>query len=270
MGFIVLAPPRAAFRLDAEVFALLRTVGREVATYVAEQRAAHRLVQTRQLHDYGKRFAFVAHDIKNVSSQLTLLLANAERHLANPEFQQDMLRTIHASVGKIGNLLRRLESPVPESAQAIEPLPRLEALVATYQRLRGGHVRLEHDGSTGTVPMAAEAFDTVITHLLNNAVEAGGGGPVRILVRHEAERIVVDIADSGPGMTPEFVRDRLFEPFQTSKPDGSGIGAFQARELLREAGGELQRGKPPRVRDHDAPATRPCRPAGSNARLQPV
>ncbi|MBV9748679.1 MAG: PEP-CTERM system histidine kinase PrsK, partial [Acetobacteraceae bacterium] len=64
MGFIVLAPPRASFRLDAEVFALVRTVGREVATYVAEQRAAQRLVQTRQLHDYGKRFAFVAHDIK--------------------------------------------------------------------------------------------------------------------------------------------------------------------------------------------------------------
>lgn len=239
MGFIVLAPPRAAFRLDAEVFALLRTVGREVATYVAEQRAAQRLVQTSQLHDYGKRFAFVAHDIKNVSSQLTLLLANAERHLANPEFQQDMLRTIHASVDKIGKLLRRLESPAAEGAQAIEPLPRLEALVATYQRLRGGRVRLEHDGSTGTVPMAAEAFDTVVTHLLNNAVEAGGAAPVHVLVRHEAERIVVDIADSGPGMTPEFVRDRLFEPFQTSKPGGSGIGAFQARELLREAGGEL-------------------------------
>ena len=239
MGLIVLAPPRAAFRLDAEVFALVRTVGREVATYVAEQRAAQRLVQTRQLHDYSKRFAFVAHDIKNVSSQLTLLLANAERHLANPEFQQDMLRTIHASVGKIGNLLRRLESPAAESAQAIEPLPRLEALVATYQRLRGGNVRLEHDGSTGTVPMAAEAFDTVVTHLLNNAVEAGGAAPVRVLVRHEAERIVVEIADSGPGMTPEFIRDRLFEPFQTSKPGGSGIGAFQARELLREAGGDL-------------------------------
>jgi putative PEP-CTERM system histidine kinase len=238
-GFVVLAPPRAAFRLDAEVFALLRTVGREVATYVAEQRAAQRLVQTRQLHDYGKRFAFVAHDIKNISSQLTLLLANAERHMANPEFQKDMLRTIGASVDKIGNLLRRLESPATEGAQAIEPLPRLEALVATYQRLRGGRVQLEHDGSTGTVPMAGERFDTVVTHLLNNAVEAGGAAPVRILVRHEAERIVVDIADSGPGMTADFVRDELFQPLRTTKPGGSGIGAFQARELVREAGGEV-------------------------------
>lgn len=239
MGFVVLAPPRATFRLDAEVFALLRTVGREVATYVAEQRAAQRVLQTRQLHDYGKRFAFVAHDIKNVSSQLTLLLANAERHLPNPEFQQEMLRTIRASVDKIGNLLRRLEAPTAAGAQSIEPLPRLEALVATYRRLRDGRVMLEHDGSTGTVPMSPDAFDTVVTHLLNNAVEAGGASPVRVLVRHEAERVIVDIADSGPGMSPDFVRDHLFQPFRTSKPHGSGIGAFQARELLREAGGEL-------------------------------
>ncbi len=272
IGFILLAPPRAAFRLDAEVFALLRTVGREVATYVAEQRAGQRLVQTRQLHDYGKRFAFVAHDIKNVSSQLTLLLANAERHLANPEFQQDMLATIRASVDKIGNLIRRLETPVAEGAQAIEPLPRLEALVATYRRLRGGRVQLEHDGSTGTVPMAAEAFDTVVTHLLNNAVEAGGAAPVRVLVRHEAERIVVDIADSGPGMSAEFVRDRLFQPLQTTKPGGSGIGAFQARELLHEAGGELhvdsQPGKGTTMRLMLARADLPAEARGSA--LQPA
>ena len=51
---------------------------------------------------------------------------------------------------------------------------------------------------------------------------------------------MIEIVDQGPGMTPEFVRDRLFQPFGTSKPDGSGIGAFQARELLQEGGGELQ------------------------------
>lgn len=239
-GFIVLAPPRASFRLDAEVFALLRTVGREVATYIAEQHATQRLIQTRQLHDYSKRFAFVAHDIKNVSSQLTLLLANAEHHLTDPEFQRDMLQTIRASVDKIGGLIRRLEAPGAEGTQAIEPLPRIEALIATYRRLRDAAVRVEHDGSTGKVPIAAESFDTVVTHLLNNAVEAGGAAPVLVTVRHGAERITVEITDRGPGMTPEFVRDRLFQPFQTGKPGGSGIGAFQARELVREAGGELQ------------------------------
>ena len=98
---------------------------------------------------------------------------------------------------------------------------------------------LEHDGSTATVAMSAEAFDTVVTHLLNNAVEASGGAPVRLRVRHEARRVVVSIADGGPGMTAEFIRDHLFRPFRTSKREGTGIGAFQARELLREAGGDL-------------------------------
>ncbi len=63
--------------------------------------------------------------------------------------------------------------------------------------------------------------------------------PVRVLVRHEALSVVVDIIDEGPGMTPEFIRDELFRPFATTKGGGHGIGAYQARELLRRAGGDL-------------------------------
>ncbi|WP_264715770.1 XrtA/PEP-CTERM system histidine kinase PrsK [Limobrevibacterium gyesilva] len=243
-GFVLVAPPRAAFKLDREVFDLLRIVGRQVATYVAEQRATEVLLQTRQLHEYGKRFAFVAHDIKNVSSQLSLLLSNAETHLENPEFQRDMLATIRASVQKIGALIKRLQAPESQISQAvIMPGQRLEAIVANCRRLRGAAVELEQDGRTAGVAMAPPAFDAVVTHLLDNAIEAmreaQAGEPVRIALRHEARRALIDIADNGPGMTPEFIRDELFRPFRTSKPDGSGIGAFQARELLREAGGDL-------------------------------
>jgi signal transduction histidine kinase len=60
-----------------------------------------------------------------------------------------------------------------------------------------------------------------------------------IALRRQGERIEIDIIDKGPGMTAEFVRDQLFRPLSTSKPQGSGIGAWQARDLLREAGGEL-------------------------------
>jgi len=80
----------------------------------------------------------------------------------------------------------------------------------------------------------------VPTHLLNNAIEASDQGvPVRIVVGRQGGHIQIDIIDQGPGMTAEFVRDRLFRPLVTSKPQGSGIGAWQARELLREAGGDL-------------------------------
>ncbi len=240
IGLVVVGPPRAPFRTDQEVFDLLRIVAREVATYVAEQRATQVMVQTRHLHDYSKRFAFVAHDIKNVSSQLALLLRNAETHISNPEFQKDMLETVSASVQKITGLLKRLETPEADRAPAaLTPLPRLEALIATYRRVRQAKLALEHDGSTGTVAMSADAFDAAVTHLLNNAVEAAAGLPVQVKLRHEVTRVVIDIVDSGSGMSPEFVRDQLFRPFSTDKEGGSGIGAFQARELLRESGGDL-------------------------------
>ena len=241
VGFVVVGPPRAPFTLEQEVYDLLRILGREVATYIAEQRATQVMLQTRQLHDYSKRFAFVAHDIKNVSSQLSLLLSNAERHIANPAFQQDMLQTVGASVAKITALLRRLDAPEADrTPTALTPTPRLEALVATFRRVRRQPVVLEHDGSTGTVAMGADAFDACVTHLLNNAVEASDGVEVVVRVRHEVGQVVIEVADRGPGMTEDFVRDRLFAPFTTSKEAGSGIGAFQARELLQEVGGALE------------------------------
>ena len=248
-GFIVVARPRAEFKLDREVFDLLRVIGRQVATYVAEQRATEGLIEARQLHEYGKRFAFVAHDIKNVSSQLSLLLQNAETHLENPEFQRDMLATIRAAVQKIGALIKRLTAPDGEPVQMVlMPGERLEAIATTTRRLRGAAIELDDDGMAAGVAMAPAAFDAVITHLLDNAIEASRmtvaaaadePEPVRIVLRHEARRALIDIIDAGAGMTPEFVRDELFRPFRTSKAEGSGIGAYQARELVRGAGGDL-------------------------------
>jgi putative PEP-CTERM system histidine kinase len=248
-GLIVVAHPRAEFKLDREVFDLLRVIGRQVATYVAEQRATEGLIEARQLHEYGKRFAFVAHDIKNVSSQLSLLLSNAETHLENPEFQRDMLATIRAAVQKIGALIKRLTVPDGEPGQMVlMPGERLEAIAETTRRVRGAALELEDDGAAAGVAMAPAAFDAVITHLLDNAIEASRMAaatsgdelePVRIALRHEARRALIDIIDAGPGMTPEFVRDELFRPFRTSKAEGSGIGAYQARELVRGAGGDL-------------------------------
>lgn len=240
IGIVIVGPPRVSFRLDQEVFDLLKIIGREVATYIAEQRATEVVLQTQNLHDYGKRFAFVAHDIKNVSSQLALLLSNARTHIGNPEFQQDMLETVRASIGKIDGLLKRLDEPETEQAPtSITPLPRLEALVTTYQRVRQATLTIVHDGSTATVAMSPDAFDTAMTHILNNAVEASPGQPVQIKLHHEAEQVVIDIIDHGMGMSSEFVRDKLFVPFSTEKKGGSGIGAFQARELIKEAGGQL-------------------------------
>ena len=241
IGFVLLARPRAAFKLDREVFDLLRIIGRQAASTVAEQRATQVLMQTRQLQEYGKRFAFVVHDVKNVGNQLSLLLANAETHGDNPEFQRDVLRTIRSASNRIAGMIAKLQAPdAAIERTTIEPGQRLGELVVALARGRPDAVELVADGRSASVAMEAGAFDAVITHLLNNAIEASATGQiVRLRIRHEPRRVLIDIADRGPGMTPEFVRDQLFRPFRSTKAKGSGIGAWQARELLRAAGGDL-------------------------------
>ncbi len=245
-GFVLVARPRAPFVLDHEVFALLRIVGREVANTIAEQRAAEALLQTRQLREYGQRFAFVAHDIKNLSSQLSLLLANAERHIANPEFQRDMLGTVSASVQKINVLLARLKAPPepdPEPAPSLTVSDRLQAVIDSCMPERRCRIELEQGTvSAGDVhiAMAAGALEDVVTHLLNNAFEASPSeASVRIRCQRTSRRLLIDIVDQGHGMTSDFIRAQLFRPFSSSKSDGFGIGVYQARQLLRQAGGDL-------------------------------
>lgn len=241
IGFVVLARSRAQFKLDREVFDLLRIIGREVASRVAEQLAAQVLSQTQQLRRYSQRFAFVIHDIKNVSGQLSMLLANAEVHADNPEFQRDMLATVRASVGKISRLLTRLQVDQHERTHAlVAPLQRLHDIIDAVRRISNVEVSLSSDADNAGVAIDPEAFDAVVQHVLNNAVDASAGlTPVHVVLRHEPLSVVVDIVDEGPGMTPEFIRDELFRPFATTKGGGHGIGAYQARELLRAAGGDL-------------------------------
>jgi putative PEP-CTERM system histidine kinase len=241
IGFVVLARSRAQFKLDREAYDLLRVIGREIASRVAEQRAMQVLTQTQQLREYSQRFAFVIHDIKNVSGQLSMLLTNAEVYADNPEFQRDMLATVRASVGKITRLLSRLQVERQERDHAlITPAKRLRDLIDKCQTAKRCNIVFADDSAGAGAAIDPDAFDAVVTHLLNNAVEASAPGrPVCVDLRVEPHGVVVDIVDRGPGMAPEFVRDELFRPLRSTKTDGHGIGAYQARELVRDAGGDL-------------------------------
>ncbi len=241
-GIILLSRPPAGYRIDAEVLDLLRILAHEVAIHLAQARANATLLQTAELRAYGERFAFVAHDIKNVSSQLSLLLSNAETHLADPAFQADMLATVRAAVARIGGLIRRLQpTAAPDPPAPLDPAPVLAALVA--QRSRGATriaLEIEPAAAGARVGIAAAALQAAVGHVLDNAVAAArDAGVVRVGLRAEAGLVVVEIADDGPGMTAEFIRDHLFAPFSTRTKGGTGLGAFQARTLVRAAGGEI-------------------------------
>ena len=239
LGFVVLTAPRAPLRLDREVFDLLRIIGRQAGGHAAEWQHFKAVLETRDLRDFGKRFAFAVHDMKNVAGQLSLIVQNAERAGDDPEFHRDVLATVAAALARTNALIGRLRAPAdPTPAAVSEPIELVEQEIAAIRRNLRVEIGLRHDGRRLAVRADAGLLRGVIAHLCDNAIEASDGR-VAVSIRHERSSVLIDIADSGAGMTAEFVRDQLFAPFGSTKENGLGIGAYQARDLIRSLGGDL-------------------------------
>jgi len=132
-GFLVLGSPRARRVLNWEDYDLLKTVGLQAASYLAEEEAVNALVDARQLEAFNRRFAFVAHDIKTLASQLSLMLQNADKFGDNPAFQKDMIATVGNSVARMTELLGQL------NAMKNEPDPSGDTAAHSPQLAATGH-----------------------------------------------------------------------------------------------------------------------------------
>ncbi len=243
VGFVQLQRPRAPFVVDWEVRDVLKTAGRQAASYLALGQAVEKLVQAQQFDSFNRMSAFVVHDLKNLVSQLTLLLRNVPRHRDNPEFQSDMIGTVENVVDRMQALLLQLRvgarpieppSPVPLGAAVRSAVSTRRALVPTPSVVL--------DAELERMPVVAhrDRLERVIGHLLQNAADAAGaGGSVRVSARRDGPTAIVEISDNGPGMSRTFIETRLFKPFASTKEHGMGIGAFESREYLREIGGTL-------------------------------
>ena len=239
-GIVVLAAPEYRRPLDWEDFDLLRTAGRQAASSLAEAHGQEALSNAQRFEEFNRRFAFILHDVKNLVSQLSLLARNAERHADNPEFRADMVATLKGSVEKMNDLLARLSPRAGARVQRIEPQPLRPLLTAAIAAKRGDH-DVDLLGDAGVwVEADGPALEQAVSHLLQNAVEACSSTvPVTVRVTPAAPSVIISIADKGVGMDSDFVRNRLFQPFASSKPSGFGIGAFEARSIVTAMGGRL-------------------------------
>jgi putative PEP-CTERM system histidine kinase len=241
IGFVVLEQPRVPHSLIWENYDLLRTVGRHAASYLAEEQAARALLEAQQFSAFNKKFAFVVHDIKNVVSQLNLIVRNHERHGGNPEFQRDLIETVQHSVARMSRLLEQLSGELRRNLrpESIAPAEMVETSVARLAP--PGRVALDISITPELrVTVDPERFRAAFEHILQNALDASGAaGRVTVAARLWQRNLVLEVADEGPGMTAEFVRTELFRPFASTKTSGFGIGAYQTREVVRQSGGEL-------------------------------
>lgn len=239
-GLVILRRPGLARRLDWEDFDLLRVVGQQLASYIAEQAGQNALNEASRFDEFNRRIAFVMHDIKNLASQLSLLARNAEKHADNPEFRSDMLLTLRNSAEKLNALLARLNRyAAPDKDPPVQVMLD-ECAQMLARRMGTGHPVMVVESETCPVTASPEALEQALVHLVQNAIDASAeDSPVFLRVRTDGLYGLLEIIDSGSGMSPDFVRTRLFKPFVSSKSGGFGIGAFEARELVRAMGGRI-------------------------------
>jgi putative PEP-CTERM system histidine kinase len=239
-GVVVLSRPLSPRNLDWEDFDLLRVVGQQLASYIAEQSGHQALMESARFDEFNRRIAFVMHDIKNLASQLALLARNAERHADNPEFRSDMLVTLRNSADKLNSLLARLGRYGSQGNERCGAFELAKTAKSVAEQFAGLHpVKVIHSGSC-KVLANDEALEQALVHLVQNGVDASDGElPVYLDISSDGVRGRIDVIDSGAGMSPEFIRDGLFKPFVSSKNAGFGIGAFEARELVLAMGGRL-------------------------------
>jgi len=240
IGFVVLASARTHVDVNWEVNDLLKTAGRQAASFLAQMQATEALLEVRKFDAFNRMSAFVVHDLKNIVTQLSLMMKNAKRLHANPEFQLDMLMTIENSLDKMRQLMLQLrEGATPPGTAFGVDLGRVAQRIESSASQRGRSVELtlaERVLARGH----EERLERVIGHIVQNALDATGtDGRVWLKVDRFGSQARVEVGDTGHGMSQEFVRDRLFKPFQTTKKAGMGIGAYESFQYVHELGGTL-------------------------------
>jgi len=242
-GVVLLYRQASGFNVDWEVRDLLKTAGRQAASHLAQLQAVQALAQARQFESFNRLSAYVVHDLKNLIAQLSLVVSNADRHGDNPEFLRDAIGTIDNAVARMNRLMQHLRSGGKPADQAA-PLDAAELARHAVADFAKRHIPVTLSTNTGEALIQADAdrLHAVLSHLLQNALDATPkDGQVHVEVHRDRHDVLIDITDTGCGMDQDFIRHRLFRPFDTTKGlSGMGIGAFESREYLRTLGGDLE------------------------------
>jgi putative PEP-CTERM system histidine kinase len=241
VGLVVLSVPRVDIDIDWEVLDLLKTAGRQAGSYLAYAQATEALLEAKKFDAFHRMSTFVVHDLKNLIAQLQLLLSNVERHRNNPEFERDMLTTIEHVVGRMHQLTLQLR-PEASGSDRLQPVD-VGAVVRRVQALRTAVRRgLRVEAAEGILAWAHDdLLERVVAHWVQNAFDASAAEP-EVVVRavREEDGVLIEVTDRGKGMTAEFVRERLFKAFQTTKETGMGIGAFESQQYVQKIGGRIE------------------------------
>jgi two-component system cell cycle sensor histidine kinase/response regulator CckA len=227
------------------------------------------IIQSDRVRAVGTLAASVAHEINNplmyvlgafrsldrtLEAQLAAAQNGAEQEMlgsirADSERMRDEIATARKGIEHITTIMRDLKTFSRSDDPKLEPVDLATILDSVLKLVRKevtARARLAVSVTAVPLVLGSEArLVQVLLNLLMNAAQSLTGGhpqqdEVSLTLRPEGERVVIEVGDSGPGVPPAE-RERIFEPFVTTKPigEGTGLGLFVCRNIVRGLGGEI-------------------------------
>ena len=200
--------------------------------------------EQKQFESFARLSSVLTHDLKNQILSLSLLVNNMERKFDREGFKEDAMRTLSDSVNNLQNLVAKLSDPRTPTKRFRER-SNLSHLVDRVVQRTAAQASGKFNVSSDLTPeififVDGKAVERVIENLVINALEAmPDGGALRVATWRENGSAFVAVADTGKGMTEEFMRERLFHPFATTKKKGIGLGLYSCRDIIEQHGGRI-------------------------------
>jgi len=206
-------------------------------------------IESERLNAFTLLAAGVAHELGNPLNSLTIHLQLLERRLKKMGKQGENLRE---HLGIATGEIKRMDTIISQFLAAIRPtkpqLQRMQIAELVTESLRflkpdldeaKVRVLLELRADMPAMPLDASQMKQAIYNLIRNACQSmPGGGTLTVSGSYTDFEVRLSFEDTGKGITPEQM-GRLFQPFSTTRPTGTGLGLLIVRRIIREHGGEI-------------------------------